>query len=126
MFVVAPIIMVVIYALSALLSADFTLDNFANMGTYTVVFTRSFKLALIATADLRCSSATPCPTSSPRRARRLQRHGHGAHHAAHVDEFPAADLFLDGHSGEQRTFEPAVPADRPDRPLQPDRYALCV
>ena len=28
----------------------FTLDNFAKMGTYTVVFTRSFKLALIATA----------------------------------------------------------------------------
>ena len=49
LFVVAPIVMVVIYAFS---SADggFTLDNFARMGTYTVVFTRSFKLALIATA----------------------------------------------------------------------------
>ena len=49
LFVVAPIIMVVIYAFS---SADggFTLANFARMGTYTVVFTRSFKLALIATA----------------------------------------------------------------------------
>ena len=48
-FVVAPIIMVVIYAFS---SADggATLSNFAKMGTYTVVFTRSFKLALIATA----------------------------------------------------------------------------
>ena len=47
-FVVAPIIMVVIYAFS---SADggATLSNFAKMGTYTVVFTRSFKLALIAT-----------------------------------------------------------------------------
>ena len=44
--------------------------------------------------------------------------GHGAHHAAHVDELPAADLFLDGHSGEQRPFEPAVPEDRADRPLQ--------
>ena len=42
-FVVAPIIMVVIYAFS---SADggATLSNFAKMGTYTVVFTRSFKL----------------------------------------------------------------------------------
>ena len=41
--------MVVIYAFS---SADggFTLSNFAKMGTYAVVFTRSFKLALIATA----------------------------------------------------------------------------
>ena len=49
LFVVAPIVMVVIYAFS---SADggFTLANFARMGTYTVVFTRSFKLALIATA----------------------------------------------------------------------------
>ena len=49
LFVVAPIIMVVIYAFSASVGG-FTLDNFAKMGTYTVVFTRSFKLALIATA----------------------------------------------------------------------------
>ena len=49
LFVVAPIIMVVIYAFSSA-SGGFTLDNFAKMGTYTVVFTRSFKLALIATA----------------------------------------------------------------------------
>ena len=49
LFVVAPIIMVVVYAFS---SADggFTLSNFARMGTYAVVFGRSFKLALIATA----------------------------------------------------------------------------
>ena len=49
LFVVAPIIMVVIYAFSASVGG-FTLDNFARMGTYTLVFTRSFKLALIATA----------------------------------------------------------------------------
>ena len=49
LFVVAPIIMVVIYAFSASVGG-FTLVNFAKMGTYTVVFTRSFKLALIATA----------------------------------------------------------------------------
>ena len=49
LFVVASIIMVVIYAFSASVGG-FTLDNFAKMGTYTVVFTRSFKLALIATA----------------------------------------------------------------------------
>ncbi len=48
LFVVAPIIMVVIYAFS---SADggFTLSNFSNMGIYAVVFGRSFKLAIIAT-----------------------------------------------------------------------------
>ncbi len=48
LFTVAPIIMVVVYAFS---SADgsFTLDNFSNIGSYLVVFTRSFKLAIIAT-----------------------------------------------------------------------------
>ena len=48
LFVVAPIVMVVFYAFS---SGDggFTLSNFSNMGTYAVVFTRSFRLAAIAT-----------------------------------------------------------------------------
>ena len=49
LFVVAPIIMVVIYAFSTA-DGGATLANFAKMGTYTVVFTRSFRLALIATA----------------------------------------------------------------------------
>ena len=48
LFVVAPIIMVVIYAFSSG-EGGFTLSNFSNMGTYMVVFSRSFKLALIAT-----------------------------------------------------------------------------
>jgi spermidine/putrescine transport system permease protein len=48
LFVVIPIIMVVIYAFTAE-NSGFTLENFMKMGTYTVVFTRSFKLALIAT-----------------------------------------------------------------------------
>ena len=53
LFVVAPIVMVLVYALST--GADdgslggFTLRNFAEMGTYAVVFGRSFKLAVIAT-----------------------------------------------------------------------------
>ncbi len=47
-FVVAPILMVVVYAFSAA-EGGFTLDNFSNMGAYAVVFGRSFKLALIAT-----------------------------------------------------------------------------
>ena len=48
-FVVAPIVIIVVYAFS---SADggFSLENFVNMGEYTDVFFRSFKLALIATA----------------------------------------------------------------------------
>ena len=48
LFVVAPIIMVVIYAFTAT-TGGFTLENFSNMGTYAVVFGRSFRLALIAT-----------------------------------------------------------------------------
>ena len=48
LFVVAPILIVVIYAFSSA-SGGFTLANFARMGTYAVVFTRSFKLAIIAT-----------------------------------------------------------------------------
>ena len=45
---VAPIIMVVVYAFTQS-GGGFTLDNFAKMGTYTVIFTRSFQLAIVAT-----------------------------------------------------------------------------
>ena len=48
LFVVAPIIMVVIYAFSSA-EGGFTFNNFLSMGTYAVVFTRSFRLAAIAT-----------------------------------------------------------------------------
>ena len=49
LFTVAPIIMVVLYAFSTG-DGGFTMEHFSDMGTYTVVFGRSFKLALIATA----------------------------------------------------------------------------
>ncbi len=48
LFVVAPIVMVVIYAFSTA-DGGFTLENFLDMGTYASVFTRSFWLALLAT-----------------------------------------------------------------------------
>ena len=48
LFVVAPIVLVVVYAFSNDLGG-FTLENFARMGTYATVFTRSFWLALLAT-----------------------------------------------------------------------------
>ena len=48
-FVVAPIVMVVLYAFSTA-EGSFTLSNFSAIGDYAVVFGRSFKLALIATA----------------------------------------------------------------------------
>ena len=52
--VVIPIIIMVVYAFTTGTTdgslGAFTLDNFTSMGSYTVVFTRYFKLALIATA----------------------------------------------------------------------------
>ena len=48
LFVVAPIVLVVVYAFSSD-AGGFTVENFSRMGTYAVVFGRSFKLALIAT-----------------------------------------------------------------------------
>ena len=48
LFVVAPIIMMVIYAFTTSDGA-FTFENFSSMGTYAIVFGRSFKLAIIAT-----------------------------------------------------------------------------
>ncbi len=47
-FVVAPIVMIVVYAFSSA-AGGFTLSNFTQLGTYAVVFGRSFKLAAIAT-----------------------------------------------------------------------------
>ena len=47
-FVVAPIVIMVIYAFSDAVGG-FTLENFVKMGTYAEVFLRSFKLAIIAT-----------------------------------------------------------------------------
>ena len=49
LFVVAPIVMVVVYAFTTA-AFDPTLANFTGMGTYTSIFLRSFQLALIATA----------------------------------------------------------------------------
>ena len=47
-FVVAPILIMVVYAFSSA-QGGFTLENLSQMGTYTAVFTRSFKLAIVAT-----------------------------------------------------------------------------
>ncbi|MEG1987833.1 MAG: ABC transporter permease [Oscillibacter sp.] len=48
-FVVAPLILVVIYAFTSR-DGGFSLENFTKMAEYLPVFTRSFLLALIATA----------------------------------------------------------------------------
>ena len=47
-FVVVPILLVLFYAFTSA-AGGFTLDNFRNMGSYLVVFTHSFELAIIAT-----------------------------------------------------------------------------
>ena len=48
LFVIAPIIVVVIYAFPTA-AFDPTMANFAGMGTYVSIFIRSFQLAIIAT-----------------------------------------------------------------------------
>ncbi len=48
LLVVAPIVMVVIYAFTAA-DGSFTFENFTRMGTYLSIFARSFRLAVIAT-----------------------------------------------------------------------------
>ncbi|MBR5285169.1 MAG: ABC transporter permease [Clostridia bacterium] len=48
-FVVVPLILIVFYAFTNEAGA-FTMENFAEMGSYTKVFTRSFGLSAIATA----------------------------------------------------------------------------
>ena len=69
-FVVIPILMIVVYAFSSA-GGGFTLENFARIGDYMVVFTRSFKLAFIATAiclllgyPVSCFLAREAPGSS--------------------------------------------------------------
>ena len=48
--VIVPILLVVVYAFTTSGKiGGFTLDNFSRMGTYTVIFARSFQLALVAT-----------------------------------------------------------------------------
>ena len=47
-FVVAPILIMVVYAFSSA-EGGFTLEQFAEMGTDSADFTRSFKLAIVAT-----------------------------------------------------------------------------
>ena len=48
LFVLAPIMMVVLYAFTTA-DGGVTMENFASMGTYASVFTRSFWLAILAT-----------------------------------------------------------------------------
>ena len=69
---------------------------------------RSFQLAHRRPPPCACSSATPWPICMAKEGPRFQQHRHGAHHAAHVDELPAAHLRLDVHFGEHRPAEPAL------------------
>ena len=62
MFVVAPIVMVVLYAFSAA-DGGFTLDNFARMGNYTGVFAAVLQAGHSSPLPSAWSSATPCPIS---------------------------------------------------------------
>jgi len=48
-FIVAPIVLIAVYAFAARDGSGFTLANFASMGKYVSVFSRSFLLAIIST-----------------------------------------------------------------------------
>ena len=105
LFVVAPIIMVVIYAFSSA-SGGFTLDNFARMGTYTLVFTRSFKLALIATA-ICVLIGYPVSYMMSKEGPRFQRL------AMVLIMLPMwMNFLLDGYSRKQRPFKSVIPQNR--------------
>ena len=62
-FVVAPIIMVVVYAFYHPPTAALRWITSSSMGSYTAVFVRSFKLAIIATRDLSAHRLSQCPIS---------------------------------------------------------------
>ena len=64
LFTVAPIVMVVVYAFTGD-AGGFTMENFSDMGSYAVVFGRSFKLAFIAThvADAKTCVLHPASTT---------------------------------------------------------------
>ena len=101
-FVVAPIVIMVAYAFS---SADggFTLDNFVQMGGLYGGVSPVLQAGHHRHGDL-SAHRLPGVLSHEPGGRLLSADGHGAHYAAHVDELPAADLFVDDHSGKQRTF----------------------
>ena len=107
-FVVAPILMMVIYAFSVLRAGGFTLDNFAQMGDlYRGVYRGPSSWP--SSPPLICLLiGYPVSYIMSQEGPAVPADGHGADHAAHVDELPAADLFLDDHSGKQRPAEPAV------------------
>ncbi len=91
-------------------------DNFSNMGhVFAPRLRHSFVLAVTATV-ICILIGYPWPIFFPRRGAGAQG-GHDAHHAAHVDEFPAADLLLDIPAGRQRAvfngiglFDPSTPS----------------
>ena len=89
-FVVIPILMIVVTAFSSAGAA--LLGEFCRIGDYMVVFTRSFRLAFIATAICLLLGYPRLLLSGPGGAHGSSARGHDAHHAAHVDELPAADL----------------------------------
>jgi spermidine/putrescine transport system permease protein len=49
-FVVAPLVLIVVYAFTSNQDGSLTVENFRNMFSYSKIFLDSFKLALLATA----------------------------------------------------------------------------
>ncbi len=78
------------------------------MAQYAAVFGRSFPAGRHRHGDLHPVWAIPWPTSWPGSGACLRQMAMHAHHAAHVDELPAAHLLLDVPAGAQRLFQHAV------------------
>ena len=81
LFIIVPMGLVAFFAFTDK-SGAFTLDNIARVGQYSNVFLRSIWLGALATF---ISLLLGYPPELP----------HFAHHAAHVDELPAAHLRMD-------------------------------
>ena len=116
LLVVAPVIMVVIYAFTSN-AGSFTLDNFSDMGAYVSIFSRSFQLAIVATLV--------CLLIGYPVAYAMAKEGPGFQRIAMVlimlpmwVQLSAAHLFLDGYSGKQWPSQSVFQRHRPVRPGQ--------
>ena len=115
-FVVAPLILVVVFAFTEP-GGSLTLDNFSNMAHVLPAFRSSFVLAVVATV-ICILIGYPLAYFLSRETPDGAQGGHDAHHAAHVDELPAADLRLDVHAGATTALSTSPGRHRLFRPAQ--------
>ena len=91
LFIIVPMGLVAFFAFTDK-SGAFTLDNIARVGQYSNVFLRSIWLGALATFT---SARLPARVYHRQSGAEPPELPHFAHHAAHVDELPAAHLRMD-------------------------------